>query len=64
MPNKECVFWINNPDEIEDCIIKGMGNEAKNVIDNAKKWFEIINQHPPEKASERIWDAIEMILKK
>ena len=37
-----------------------------NVFDTvaAEKWFEKINQHPPQKASERIWEAIEQIIKK
>jgi hypothetical protein len=38
-------------------------NDTK-TVKNAQKWFEVINQHPPEKASERIWDAIEMIINK
>jgi hypothetical protein len=29
-----------------------------------KKWFEIINQHPPQKATERIVGALRAILYK
>jgi hypothetical protein len=58
MPNKDSVLWINNPNDIEKRIEKVLNNEADEVIQNAQKWFEIINQHPPEKASERIWNAI------
>jgi len=64
MPNKDSVLWINHPNEIEDCIGEGLGNESSHVISNAKQWFEKINQHPRELASERIWNAIETILKK
>ena len=64
MPTKDSVFWINNPDEIETVVGKMMSEESSNVVDNAKKWFEKINQHPPQIASERIWDAITKICKK
>ncbi|WP_284651838.1 UDP-glycosyltransferase [Flavobacterium terrisoli] len=61
MPSKDAVLWINKPDEIESCLEKIMTNQAEEVIANAKKWFEKINQHPPKMASERIWTAIEEI---
>lgn len=64
MPSKESVFWINSADDIENSIEKIMTNNADNVIANAKKWFEKINLHPAERASDRIWTAIETILKK
>ncbi|MEK8180221.1 UDP-glycosyltransferase [Flavobacterium buctense] len=63
MPNSNAVLWVNSPAEIEDCLVKGMGNEANDVIVNAQQWFEKINQHPTELASERIWTAIETITK-
>jgi hypothetical protein len=64
MPNKDSVLWINNSSEIEACIVKGISNEANDVIVNAQQWFEKINQHPTNSASERIWNAIETITKK
>jgi hypothetical protein len=63
MPNKECVLWINHPNEMEDCITQGMSTESNTIIANAQQWFEKINQHPTELASERIWTAIETIIK-
>jgi hypothetical protein len=63
MPNQDSVLWINSPTEIEDCLVKGMGKEANDIVVNAQLWFEKINQHPPELASERIWAAIETITK-
>lgn len=62
MPNKDSVFWINHPNEIDDCIAKTLDHKADSIIANAKLWFEKINQHPPNKASERIWIAIEKII--
>lgn len=64
MPTPEVVFWINNPNELEEVIEKMLSNDASKVVKNAQKWFEKINQHPPEKASERIWNAIDEICKK
>lgn len=64
MPNKDSVFWINHPNEIDDCIAKTLDQKAGNIIANAKQWFEKITQHPPQFASERIWTAIEEICKK
>jgi hypothetical protein len=61
MPNSDSVLWVNSPAEMEDCLVKGMGNEANDIIVNAQQWFEKINQHPTEMASERIWTAIETI---
>ena len=64
MPSKNSVFWINHPDEMEEIIKKMLSNDSANVVEQAQKWFEIINQHPPEKASDRIWNAIGEICKK
>lgn len=65
MPSKASVFWINSEKDIE-IKIKEMLSEAKNdVLENSKKWFEKINQHPIDKASDRIWNCInEIIIKK
>ena len=64
MPSNDSVFWLNKPDEIAEKIEMMLGDKNYGVIANAQKWFEIINQHPPEKASERIWNAIEKIIEK
>ena len=64
MPSKEAVFWINSPNEIAETIEKMLSDDSEKVIKNTQQWFEIINQHPPEKASERIWDAIAKIIDK
>jgi hypothetical protein len=63
MPSQEVVFWINSPEEMSTAILKAISDSEK-TLEQAQNWFEIINQHPPEKASERIWNAIEIILKK
>ena len=47
-------------------IIKKMLNkeDSEKVIENAQKWFEKINIHPAELASDRIWNAVEKIIKR
>jgi hypothetical protein len=64
MPTKDSVIWLNSPEEIESKFESMLNSKDTKIVHNAQQWFEVINQHPPEKASERIWDAIEMILKK
>lgn len=64
MPSKNAVFWVNSSNEMENTVQKMLGNEAASVVSNAKQWFEKINQQPADKASERIWNAIEQIIEK
>ena len=63
MPSQEVVFWINNPDEMAADILNAMSKNEK-TLEQARKWFKKINQHPPQLASERIWDAIYQICNK
>lgn len=64
MPDKDSVFWLDNPNGIADKIEMILNDKTSGIVINAQKWFQKINQHPPEKASERIWDAIERIIEK
>lgn len=59
MPSNEAVSWFDDPKTIALEIEKILGDQSK--INSTKKWFEIINQHPSEMASSRIWEAIEEI---
>lgn len=61
MPNKEAVIWFNTKEEITAKIKKGLVDSQINV-QYAKEWFEKINQHPPQNASERIWGQIKNII--
>jgi hypothetical protein len=63
MPNTETIFWINSPNAIATIIEKGIASDPS-VIEGAKQWFKIINQHPPQEASKRIWDGIKTIISK
>ena len=61
MPDKKAVIWLNSPSEIANKIKTGL--EQKNeIVSSAKNWFKIINQNPPESASNRIWESIEALL--
>ncbi|MFB9088215.1 UDP-glycosyltransferase [Flavobacterium paronense] len=62
MPSQEVVFWINNPEEMATAILNAMSKNEK-ILRQAGKWFEKINQNPPQLASERIWNAIDKIIK-
>ena len=64
MPSKDSVFWINSPHEMEQILEKSLNSDANKIVANAQLWFEKINQHPPQLASERIWNAIDEICKK
>lgn len=61
MPHKEAVIWINSSDDIADKIRFGLENQTQ-IIVNAEQWFEKINQHPPQFASQRIFEAIKKIV--
>lgn len=62
MPNNNPVFWIDSPDTIAGIIEKGLATDSL-VIEGAQKWFETINQHPPQEASKRIWEGIKQIIR-
>ena len=64
MPTNNVVFWINSANTIAEIIEKMLTKDSKVTVAAAQKWFEKINQNPPEKASERIWNAIGEICKK
>ncbi|MDD5151087.1 MAG: UDP-glycosyltransferase [Flavobacterium sp.] len=61
MPNEKAVIWLNNPSEIAFKIEKEL-NDSKETVRYAKNWFEIINQNPPQEASQRIWESIKKII--
>lgn len=63
MPNHNSVFWIDSPKAIAG-IIENAITKNSMVLENAQKWFEIINQHPPHEASKRIWEGIKTIISK
>ncbi len=58
MPSNNAVFWINNSEEMTQVLEKMRSTDSAKVIEQAQKWFEKINQHPPQEASQRIWKAI------
>ncbi|HEU4790441.1 MAG TPA: UDP-glycosyltransferase [Flavobacterium sp.] len=63
MPSKDAVFWIDNPSTIASIIEKGLIKNSSE-IEGAKQWFKIINQHPPQQSSKRIWEGIKSIISK
>ncbi|MEZ7503840.1 UDP-glycosyltransferase [Flavobacterium sp. Arc2] len=63
MPNKDTVLWIDSPEAIAGIIENAIARHSL-VIENAQKWFEIINQHPAQEASKRIWLGIKTIIRR
>lgn len=61
MPNKESIEWLNSSEEI-DQKIKTILSNSDRTIDSTQKWFETINQHPAQNASQRIWEGIKQII--
>lgn len=62
MPNPKTVYWLNEPKEMATVFEQISNTNNKIVLENAQKWFEKINLHPANKASERIWNEIEQLL--
>jgi hypothetical protein len=60
MPDKNAVIWLNSNEEIAAKLKEALSNASS--VPFAKKWFEKINQHPPQEASYRIWKEINTIL--
>ena len=57
MPNKKSVIWLTNKDKIENKI-EDVLNKPKQTVKYVEDWFKTINYHPPQFASDRIWEAI------
>lgn len=63
MPTNQSVIWFNNADEIE-LKIKSILEGKVTTVNEATTWFEIVNQKPANKASERIWETINTLSQK
>lgn len=62
MPSKEAVQWLNSAEEIESKFEQRLNKDNSSMSNDAQKWFEVINQHPPQEASNRIWNAMNDII--
>ena len=60
MPDKQAVHWVNSSKDISDILLQMLQLETPQHK-YARKWFEIINQHP-NNASEKILDSIQRII--
>ena len=61
MPTKDAVFWLNSEEDILHKIKDVLETKAIDFIPT-ENWFKTINQHPCDKASERIWAALDNIM--
>lgn len=60
MPDKQAVHWVNSSKDISGILLQMLQLETPQHK-YARKWFEIINQHP-NNASEKILDSIQRII--
>lgn len=58
MPSSGAVTWLDHPGEIKPKL-EAMLSGISNTVATAQEWFKIINLHPPQLASERIWNEIQ-----
>jgi hypothetical protein len=61
MPNENCVVWINSKEEYNEKLLATINN-PKPIVDNAKKWFEIVNGVNYTTSSVVIWNSIKKII--
>ncbi len=61
MPSSKSVIWLNSKSEIANKIASLLNNEDEEVTANVRAWFSVINEAPADKASERIWNSINLI---
>ena len=62
MPTGKEVFWLNSKNEIEAKLEEAL-NHSEEKVDKALEWFQKINRKPADKASARIWQQINEIIK-
>lgn len=60
MPSKDAVYWINQEEEIQGMIERALDTDNAVVLEEAKKWFNVITKQPT-KASSNIWTALNTI---
>lgn len=62
MLDKNAALWINEKEEIVKIIKQVRKVRVAEVVKNAEDWFDLIEQTPHGKASQRTWERIEEIL--
>ena len=60
MPSTKAVIWFNTAEEISEKIKTVLDNRSESLHE-ARQWFKVINAHPVENASARIWGALKNI---
>jgi len=62
MPSKEAALFVYDKRELTPIVKSILDGKSSNVL-AGKKWFDIVVGTEPTKASEKIWEGIETILK-
>lgn len=63
MVSEHAVIYLDSPNDIDQKIDNVLNHKHQKNLDDANRWFKTINQHPQQLASERIWDAINQIVR-
>ncbi|MGI0107872.1 UDP-glycosyltransferase [Salinimicrobium sp. WS361] len=63
MPSTKTVFWVNSRKKISKKLELALAAKPEDLKET-RKWFKKINIHPPQEASQRIWEEIERITMK
>lgn len=62
MPSKQAVIFCTAKQDLKDLVKQVIDGELSNV-ERGLKWFDIIAEKEPTKASETIWNVIDKLLK-
>ena len=63
MPNKEAALFVYDKKELT-AIVKAILDGKQSNVPVGKKWFDVVVGTEPTKASEKIWEGINSIVKK
>jgi hypothetical protein len=61
MPSSKSVIWMSHPDALEEGLLQLL-NDGATATKEAEEWFKVINEHPAQNASTRIWEEIDKII--
>lgn len=61
MPSKNNVIWINSAEDLTDKIEQAL-NVCEDNSSSAKEWFDKIIGKQPTKSSQKMWQAMDMII--
>lgn len=61
MPSKEAVLWINCKEEIANVLNEVIEGDIEKTVQQAGKWFGVINKLPAKDTTNRMWKELSEI---